>query len=453
MVLMTMTMAGAAWAGEDKPEPQVRLELDLVDASYISGVPGIESVPVQTPYAKMDIPLKQILTLTIGEDHETAAVEMRNGDKLKGVVNIEPIKLETAFGKVTIGVEHIRKLDVVLSGGAPSEIAGMAMDQPVRAALLKPLPSRGQPGAACSVLSLGVHDGRLYCGTYADLIGSYDGTVYRYDGGTSWTYVGDPAPHNGGFNEGRIYSFASYDGNLYAGWSLGHSSMTQFGGVKRYAGGTAWVDSLKLSDFGNDNGCGALAVYRGKLYAATGHTKGKLFAFDGTAWSDRGGPPPAATVLRSLAVYDDKLYGIADPIGLYYYDENRFVVVGYPPGMTGLHPGLGVHERRLLIGAFNDKTNTIQSYDGRSWRDLKAPPAVANGVNAFASHGRDLYVAAATKPGTLYRWSRRAWEPVGSGGLHLNALKAHEGTLFVASSDMTIGAHKALVYGLEEAEK
>jgi hypothetical protein len=112
-------LMGAAWAGEDKKgEPQLRLELDLADGSRIIGTPAIESVPVQTSYAKMDVPLKEILSMKIGEDHETAFLDLRSGDNLKGVVSLRPIKLETLFGKVSVGVEHINTLRVVLRNGA-----------------------------------------------------------------------------------------------------------------------------------------------------------------------------------------------------------------------------------------------------------------------------------------------------------------------------------------------
>ena len=56
-LLTTTALVGTAWAGKDKEEPQLRLELDLVDGSRIAGVPGIESVPVETSYAKMDVQL------------------------------------------------------------------------------------------------------------------------------------------------------------------------------------------------------------------------------------------------------------------------------------------------------------------------------------------------------------------------------------------------------------
>jgi len=120
-VLAVLAVVGAAWAGQDKTsdEPQkITLALDLDDGSHVIGVPGIESIPVQTSYAKMGIQLKEILTIRIAEDHEKASVDLRNGDKLKGVITLEPIKLETIFGKVSIKIEHIKEIRVVLSGGA-----------------------------------------------------------------------------------------------------------------------------------------------------------------------------------------------------------------------------------------------------------------------------------------------------------------------------------------------
>ena len=119
-VFTAMMLIGTAWAGEDKPETQLRLELDLTDGSRIIGTPGIDDLSVQTSYAKMDIPLHQILAIKMGDDHETAAFDLRNGDKLKGVLTLGPINLETVFGKVSIGIEHIKDLRVMIGGGALS---------------------------------------------------------------------------------------------------------------------------------------------------------------------------------------------------------------------------------------------------------------------------------------------------------------------------------------------
>ena len=126
-VLATMALVGTVWAGKEKEAPRLRLELDLVDGSHIIGVPSLESVPIQTSYAKMDIRLKEILTIRIEDDHEKVAIDLRNGDKLKGVISLEPIKLETVFGKVKIGVEHIKGLRVALAGGGLSDELRKAM--------------------------------------------------------------------------------------------------------------------------------------------------------------------------------------------------------------------------------------------------------------------------------------------------------------------------------------
>lgn len=117
VVLAVASLAGPARAAANTIEPQVRLELDLVDGSHISGMPNIKSVPVQTSYAKPDLSLRQILTIRFDENHETVSVTMRNGDKLKGVATLGPIELETVSGKVSVGIEQIRWLRVALPGG------------------------------------------------------------------------------------------------------------------------------------------------------------------------------------------------------------------------------------------------------------------------------------------------------------------------------------------------
>jgi len=88
------------------------VSLDLVDGSHIVGIPNIKSVPLQTPYAKMDLALDQILSINIEDDHETASFELQNGDKLKGVLNLKPIGLETVFGEVSVGVQHVMNIQV-----------------------------------------------------------------------------------------------------------------------------------------------------------------------------------------------------------------------------------------------------------------------------------------------------------------------------------------------------
>ena len=66
----------------------------------------------------MDVPLVQISTLKMNEDHETALLELQNGDRIKGAIDLAPLQLETLFGNVTVGVQHVRHLRVITIGGA-----------------------------------------------------------------------------------------------------------------------------------------------------------------------------------------------------------------------------------------------------------------------------------------------------------------------------------------------
>ena len=101
-------LSGATPSEVELKVAPLRLAIDLVDGSRIIGVPKIKSIPVQTSYAKMDIPLEQITSIHIRDDHEMASIDLLNGDKLKGVLDLKPLELETIFGEVSIGIEHVQ---------------------------------------------------------------------------------------------------------------------------------------------------------------------------------------------------------------------------------------------------------------------------------------------------------------------------------------------------------
>jgi hypothetical protein len=104
-------------AEQGEGELPLQLGLDLVDGSRVIGATSIKSITLQTTYSKINIPLKYILTVRMGEDHETAVVELRNGDKVTGVIDLERTELETLFGRVEVGIEYIREFSVWGVGG------------------------------------------------------------------------------------------------------------------------------------------------------------------------------------------------------------------------------------------------------------------------------------------------------------------------------------------------
>ena len=112
------TSSGSTPAPSALKVTPLRLAVDLVDGSHIIGVPAIKSIALQTSYAKMDIALKQILTLTVDADNETASFTLANGDRLNGVLSLLPLELRTVFGDVSIGTGHIKELRVIMSNGS-----------------------------------------------------------------------------------------------------------------------------------------------------------------------------------------------------------------------------------------------------------------------------------------------------------------------------------------------
>lgn len=121
-VAWSVAWAGTSWAEGNKPESPLGLELDMVDGSHLIGIPGITNVSVQTSFALMSIPLAQIQTIGIGDDHESLELSLRNGDKLTGVITLKPIELATSFGKVSVGLEHIRKIRVTTTDSETREM-------------------------------------------------------------------------------------------------------------------------------------------------------------------------------------------------------------------------------------------------------------------------------------------------------------------------------------------
>ncbi len=103
---------GRAGMGETSAVPPLTLSVDLSDGSRLVGTPGIKSLAVQTPYAKLEIALDQVRSVTVARDRESAAIELANGDRVNGALILKTLVLQTAFGKFSIGLEQMVKIDV-----------------------------------------------------------------------------------------------------------------------------------------------------------------------------------------------------------------------------------------------------------------------------------------------------------------------------------------------------
>lgn len=107
---------------------------------------------------------------------------------------------------------------------------------------------------------------------------SNPGLVYRYLGDTNWQPIATPEQLG---NAWSVLSLAEYNGHLYAGTMSTSNPTGGVGRVYRYDGRTSWTlvgDNL-------DNQVSSLAVYKGNLYAGTAWNGMKLYRYEGdTSW-------------------------------------------------------------------------------------------------------------------------------------------------------------------------
>ena len=69
-----------------QPAESLQLHLDLVDGSHVVGTPSASLIPLEMPFAKVDVPLARVRRIEVTDGGETASLELRNGDKLSGTV-------------------------------------------------------------------------------------------------------------------------------------------------------------------------------------------------------------------------------------------------------------------------------------------------------------------------------------------------------------------------------
>jgi len=181
--LLALLTATAGLAQQDEAGRTARLVIDLVDGSRIHGTPSVTSLPVQKGHVKMDIPLLQIHRIEIQDDHETAIVQLRDGDVRKGVLNLRQLTLETLFGKASIRLEYVRSIQVRQGGG-------VCLPTAVKQALVLYYPFMNT-GEKAEDKSGQKHHGTVHGAKF--VAGGQRGWACEFDGIDDYIDVGDPA--------------------------------------------------------------------------------------------------------------------------------------------------------------------------------------------------------------------------------------------------------------------
>jgi hypothetical protein len=151
-----------------------------------------------------------------------------------------------------------------------------------------------------SVMSMIVHDGKLYAGTgtwdWWEAEGAIKGLppvartrVFRYDGGTKWTDTGQLG------NGTRVLCLASFKGDLYAG-------------IDDQGGGHAFrFDGKQWHDLGAPDGKNfeCFQPLGGTLYAST---HGNIYAYaGGKSWKPMGKKPHDINQIHSMQVFGGQI--------------------------------------------------------------------------------------------------------------------------------------------------
>ncbi len=96
---------------ETQQETPIRIAITLQDSSRILGEPSQDTLPFNTAYAEIKLPLSSLDTVEFPTNREFATIRLRNGDKLQGVFNFKTIDLKTLFGKVSLEIQSIIRIE------------------------------------------------------------------------------------------------------------------------------------------------------------------------------------------------------------------------------------------------------------------------------------------------------------------------------------------------------
>ena len=113
-----LAVSAAAGSGT---QAVAQLTVKLQDGSRISGVPSLAGLPFHTEYARTDIPWSSVAGCSVSTSNEPCLLRLKNGDQLRGRIGFDKIKLDTAFGQLTVAAADISALSVRqgAAGGGP----------------------------------------------------------------------------------------------------------------------------------------------------------------------------------------------------------------------------------------------------------------------------------------------------------------------------------------------
>lgn len=115
-VLCSSFLIAAVQAQENpapKSPPGVLLQIVLSDGTKIHGSPvELSALPLKIEFAKLDVPLHLIAQGSFTAERAAFAVRFRNGDTLTGTLEMDRVKVQTAYGLASVPVARIATITV-----------------------------------------------------------------------------------------------------------------------------------------------------------------------------------------------------------------------------------------------------------------------------------------------------------------------------------------------------
>jgi len=277
----------------------------------------------------------------------------------------------------------------------------------------------GQLGADTAARILAVHGGSLYAA------GQPSGNIYRYDGGDTWTSIGQIG---GSTTCLALYSFGGY---LWAGTSA--TTMARWNGsvwenmgnlpaqyaeammeynsnlyicsnkVYRWDGGGVFTDMVLPAGTNPE----PLIVYDGALYTVPSLAPTtRLYKYDGAAWASVGNLT-GCTWADAFAEFNGSLYvGAADTGLVFKWDGATFSLVD----TIGEHvDGMSVFNGILYAGTW-ENGGLYSSIDGATFTKLGEFEAGYSAYDMAVLDGR-IYVALSDGHVHFYQQARPLWQP------------------------------------------
>ena len=106
---LALVLAAALVHGEEQTTRPFALE--LIDGSRLMCAIKAKKLPLKTEYALVQLPMEKVNLIELDHAVSNAVVQMKNGDRIRGILGPDSHEIETAIGPLSIEWAKVRGLE------------------------------------------------------------------------------------------------------------------------------------------------------------------------------------------------------------------------------------------------------------------------------------------------------------------------------------------------------